>query len=161
LAPSGFSSSPARDRRALQSSVRTTLTEKGTHRPEFARGWPPCAAASMAAVAWSWRNGALLNWRRHCASSYRRRVLDSRFRGSPNWVCLLPLLTCSCFPGSGLRVVANGMQATIPSVLAYLAACVGIYRLARRWLEPATGSAGMAFLALNPNLLYLQTDRDD
>jgi hypothetical protein len=41
--------------------------------------------------------------------------------------------------------------------LAYLAACAGIYRLARYWLRPAPSALALAFFALNPNLLYLQT----
>ena len=31
---------------------------------------------------------------------------------------------------------ANGIAGVIPSALAYLAGCAGIYRLARRWLRP-------------------------
>ena len=52
---------------------------------------------------------------------------------------------------------ANGLAGIIPSALAYLAACAGIYRLARRWLAPAAAALALAFFALNPNLLYLQT----
>lgn len=52
---------------------------------------------------------------------------------------------------------ATGVAALIPSALAYLAACVGIYRLARRWLPAAAAALGLAFFAANPNLLYLQT----
>jgi hypothetical protein len=52
---------------------------------------------------------------------------------------------------------ANGIAGAIPSVMAYLAACVGIYRLSRRWLTPAASALALAFFALNPNLLYLQT----
>jgi len=52
---------------------------------------------------------------------------------------------------------ANGMAGAIPSALAYLAACAGIYRLARRWLGRAESALALAFFAANPNLLYLQT----
>jgi len=52
---------------------------------------------------------------------------------------------------------ANGIAGMIPSVLAYLAGCVGIYRLARHWLKPAAAAFTLTFFALNPNLLYLQT----
>jgi 4-amino-4-deoxy-L-arabinose transferase-like glycosyltransferase len=45
----------------------------------------------------------------------------------------------------------------IPSALAYMAACAGVYRLARHWLRPAPSALALAFFALNPNLLYLQT----
>ena len=33
----------------------------------------------------------------------------------------------------------------------------GIYRLARHWLRPTPSALALAFFALNPNLLYLQT----
>jgi 4-amino-4-deoxy-L-arabinose transferase-like glycosyltransferase len=52
---------------------------------------------------------------------------------------------------------ANGLAGVIPSALAYLAACAGIYRLARHWLSPTASALALAFFALNPNLLYLQT----
>jgi hypothetical protein len=52
---------------------------------------------------------------------------------------------------------ANGIAGVIPSALAYLAACAGFYRLARRWLSPICATLALWFLATNPNLLYLQT----
>jgi hypothetical protein len=52
---------------------------------------------------------------------------------------------------------ASGFAGVIPSALAYLASCAGIYRLARRWLQPAPSALALSFFALNPNLLYLQT----
>ena len=52
---------------------------------------------------------------------------------------------------------ANGIAGLIPSALAYLAACLGVYKLARRWLAPRESAVALAFFALNPNLLYMQT----
>jgi hypothetical protein len=52
---------------------------------------------------------------------------------------------------------ASGFAGVIPSALAFLAACAGVYRLARHWLAPASSALALAFFALNPNLLYLQT----
>jgi hypothetical protein len=52
---------------------------------------------------------------------------------------------------------ANGIAGVIPSALDYLAACAGIYRLARRWLPASAAALSLAFFATNPNLLYLQT----
>jgi hypothetical protein len=52
---------------------------------------------------------------------------------------------------------ANGIAGVIPSALAYIAACAGVYRLARHWLAPTPSALALAFFALNPNLLYLQT----
>ena len=39
----------------------------------------------------------------------------------------------------------------------WLASCVGMYRLMRRWLGPAPAAIVLAFFALNPNLIYMQT----
>jgi len=52
---------------------------------------------------------------------------------------------------------ANGIAGVIPSALAYLAACAGLYRLARRWLPGPCAMLTLFFFATNPNLLYLQT----
>jgi hypothetical protein len=52
---------------------------------------------------------------------------------------------------------ASGWAGVIPSALSYLAGCAGIYRLARNWMRPAPSALALAFFALNPNLLYLQT----
>ena len=52
---------------------------------------------------------------------------------------------------------ATGIAGVVPSALAYLASCAGIYRLARNWLSPAPAALALVFFALNPNLLYLQT----
>jgi hypothetical protein len=52
---------------------------------------------------------------------------------------------------------ANGIAGMIPSALAYLAACAGIYRLARHWLRPSAACLTLMLFAANPNLLYLQT----
>ena len=52
---------------------------------------------------------------------------------------------------------ANGIAGTIPSALAWLASCAGMYRLTRRWLRPAPAAIALAFFALNPNLIYMQT----
>lgn len=49
----------------------------------------------------------------------------------------------------------SGVAGSIPSMVSYVAACAGIYRLAHRRMRPAV--AGLAFLALalNPGLLYM------
>ncbi len=52
---------------------------------------------------------------------------------------------------------ANGFAGVIPSALSYIASCAGLYRLLRRWLAPTAAVPALAFFALNPNLLYLQT----
>jgi hypothetical protein len=114
----------------------------------------------MAAVAWSWRHGAMLNYGDAVAHLHiARRVFDCH---QPRLTQLgsvwLPLPHLLMLPFVQVHAWwANGIAGTIPSVLAYLAACVGLYRLARRWMEPAAAALALAFFALNPNLLYLQT----
>jgi hypothetical protein len=118
------------------------------------------AAASLAAIGWSWRHGALLNyWDAVAHLHIARRFIDCRFHSLAELGSVwLPLPHILMLPFVQVYAWwANGIAGTIPASLAYLAACVGIYRLARRWLEPAAAALALAFLALNPNLLYLQT----
>ena len=119
-----------------------------------------CAAASAAAIFWSWRNGAMLNYGDAVAHLHiARRVLDAH---QPRLTELgsvwLPLPHLLLLPFVQIYSWwASGWAAVIPSALAYLAGCLGIYRLARHWLRPTPAALALAFFALNPNLLYLQT----
>jgi hypothetical protein len=119
-----------------------------------------CAAASITAIFWSWRNGAMLNYGDAIAHLHiARRVLDAQ---QPRLTELgsvwLPLPHVLLIPFVQIYSWwASGFAGVIPSALAYLAACVGIYCLARHWLGPAASALALAFFALNPNLLYLQT----
>jgi hypothetical protein len=119
-----------------------------------------CAVASLLAVLWSWRNGALLNYGDAVAHlNIARRVFDSHQpRFSQLGSVWLPLPHILLLPFVQVyRWWANGLAAVVPSALAYLAACAGVYRLARHWLPPVTAALALAFFAANPNLLYLQT----
>jgi hypothetical protein len=119
-----------------------------------------CAAASIAAIMWSWQRGAMLNYGDALAHLHiARRVFDSH---QPRLTELgsvwLPLPHLLLLPFVQIYSWwANGIAGMIPSALAYLAACAGIYRLARCWLRPTPSALALAFFALNPNLLYLQT----
>ena len=118
------------------------------------------AAASLAAIIWSWRHHALLNWGDAVAHLHiARRVFDCHQpRLSQLGSVWLPLPHILMLPFVQVYSWwANGIAGIIPSALAYLAACAGIYRLARRWLQPPAAALALAFFALNPNLLYLQT----
>jgi 4-amino-4-deoxy-L-arabinose transferase-like glycosyltransferase len=88
-----------------------------------------------------------------------RRILDSHRPGLMQlgsvWLPLPHLLLIPFVQVYGWW--ANGIAGAIPSALAYLAGCAGLYRLARRWLPPASAGLALAFFAANPNLLYLQT----
>ncbi len=119
-----------------------------------------CTAASLVAAAWSWRHGALLNYGDAVAHLHiARRVIDSRRPGlSELGSVWLPLPHLLMIPLVAVyRLWANGLAGLIPSALAYLAGCAGVYRLARRWLPPGPSALALAFFALNPNLLYMQT----
>ncbi|HEY1766475.1 MAG TPA: hypothetical protein VGG26_02410 [Terracidiphilus sp.] len=119
-----------------------------------------CAVASVAALAWSWEHGALLNYGDAIAHLHiARRFIDCRFHSLAElgsvWLPLPHLLMLPFVQVYGWW--ADGLAGAIPSAFAYLAACVGIFRLARRWLALPAAALALAFFALNPNLLYLQT----
>ena len=119
-----------------------------------------CAAASLTAVAWSWRNHALLNYGDAVAHlNIARRVFDSHLpRFSELGSVWLPLPHILLLPVVHVYSWwANGLAGVFPSTLAYMAGCAGIYRLGRRWLPRTAAALALAFFAANPNLLYLQT----
>jgi hypothetical protein len=136
------------------------LTEDRTRRAEWLVVLAGCAAASLAAAAWSWRHEAMLNYGDAIAHLHiARRVIDSRRPGlSELGSVWLPLPHLLMIPFVAVYAWwANGVAGFIPSALAYLAGCAGVYRLARRWLGPPASAVALAFFALNPNLLYMQT----
>ena len=117
-------------------------------------------AASFAAIVWSWNHAAILNYGDAVAHLHiARRVLDSRTaRFTELGSVWLPLPHILLIPFvQDYAWWASGLAGVIPSALAYIASCAGIYRLARHWLNPAPSALALAFFALNPNLLYLQT----
>jgi hypothetical protein len=119
-----------------------------------------CVAASLLALVWSWRHHALLNYGDAIAHLHiARRVFDARLpRLTELGSVWLPLPHLLMVPFAQVYSWwANGLAGAIPSMLAYLASCVGIYRLARRWLRPSASALALFFFAFNPNLLYLQT----
>jgi hypothetical protein len=139
------------------------LTEKancGLRWPEWLAVLAACAVASATAVEWSWQHGAMMNYGDAIAHLHiARRVFDSHqprlTQLGSVWLPLPHLLMLPFVQVYGWW--ANGVAALPASILAYLAACAGIYRLARRWLPPLASALALAFFALNPNLLYLQT----
>ena len=119
-----------------------------------------CAAGSVAAIVVSWQHGAMLNYGDAVAHLHiARRVFDSH---QPRLTQLgsvwLPLPHVLLIPFVQFYSWwASGIAGIIPSALAYLAACAGLYRLSRRWLPWPCAVLALAFFATNPNLLYLQT----
>ena len=117
-------------------------------------------ATSALAALWSWRNHAMLNYGDAVAHLHiARRVIDSHRPGlSQLGSVWLPLPHLLMIPFVAVYAWwANGIAGLIPSALAYIAGCAGIYRLARHWLRPHAALVALLFFALNPNLLYLQT----
>jgi len=136
------------------------LTDQPVRRAEALVVLGCCAAASLAAAVWSWRHGAMLNYGDAVAHLHiARRVIDSHRPGlSQLGSVWLPLPHLLMIPFVAVYSFwANGLAGLIPSTLAYLAGCVGIHQLARRWLEPLPAAVTLAFFATNPNLLYMQT----
>lgn len=140
------------------------MTEQPTRRTISRTEWlvvlASSAAVSLLAVLWSWRHGALLNYGDAVAHLHiARRVFDSHRPGllqlGSVW---LPLPHILLIPFVAIYSWwANGIAGIFPSAAAYIASCVGMYRLARHWLHPSAAAAAFAFFATNPNLLYMQT----
>jgi hypothetical protein len=136
------------------------LTEKPLRRAEGLTVLASSAAMSAAAVIWSWRHGAMLNYGDAVAHlAIARRVIDSHYPGLKQLGSVwLPLPHLLMIPFVTIYSWwADGIAGVIPSALAYIAGCIGIYRLSRNWLHPFAAALALVFFALNPNLLYLQT----
>jgi hypothetical protein len=93
-----------------------------------------------------------------------RRVFDSRTPGllqlGTVWLPLPHLLMLPFLFSDSMW--QTGVGGSFPSLAAYVAAVLGVFRLARGWLPVAGGSNFPAWLAAivfasNPSLLYLQT----
>jgi len=136
------------------------LTEHRVGRSEARAVLAGCAAASLAAIAWSWRHDALLNYGDAEAHLHiARRLIDSHRPGLMQLGSVwLPLPHLLLVPFVAVYSWwTSGFAGVIPSALAWLGSCWGIYRLARQWLPIAPSALALAFFALNPNLIYMQT----
>lgn len=140
--------------------TRTTSVRASITRSEWAVVFTGTVLASVSAIIWSWRNDALLNYGDAVAHMHiARRVFDCHQpRLSQLGSVWLPLPHILLLPFVQIYSWwANGAAGIVPSATAYIAACVGLYRLARHWLQPAAAGLALIFFAANPNLLYLQT----
>ena len=136
------------------------MTELPFRRAEAYAVFTCCAALSVAAAVWSWQHGAMLNYGDAVAHlAIARRVIDSHHPGLKQLGSVwLPLPHLLMIPFVAVyRWWADGIAGLIPSALAYIFGCIGIYRLARQWLSPWAALVTLLFFAINPNLLYLQT----
>jgi len=130
-----------------------------------------CLASALSAAAffYYWHTGELLLYGDAVAHmNIARRVIDSRIPGllqlGTVWLPLPHLLMLPLIWSKWMW--QTGVGGSIPSMLAYIAGVVGIFRLVHNGLtflpgfrQEARVSAWFAVLvyALNPNLLYLQS----
>jgi hypothetical protein len=139
---------------------RATGSRAGIAGAEWVAVLACSAAASAWSIAWSCINGKLLNYGDAVAHLHiARRVFDCHQpRLSQLGSVWLPLPHILLLPFvQNYSWWASGIAGIAPSAAAYLAACAGLYKLARRWLSPAAAAVALAFFAINPNMLYLQT----
>ena len=88
-----------------------------------------------------------------------RRIFDSRepgFRQLGSVWLPLPHLLLVPFVRK-MSWWQSGVAAALPSMACYVAACVGLYRLALCFVRHSIAWLAVAFFALNPGLLYLST----
>src|SRR5579864_5117286 len=104
------------------------------------------------------RNEILLSGDAVAHINISRRVFDSRTPGllqlGSVWLPLPHLLTIPFVDSR--RMWQSGIGGSIVSLISYVAAGLGIFRLLLRWSRAAAW-IGTLFFALNPNLLYVQT----
>jgi hypothetical protein len=116
--------------------------------------------ASATAVWWSWSHAAFLLYGDAEAHIHiARRLFDSHRPGITQlgsvWLPLPPLLLAPFLMMD--RWWRSGFAPVIPSAACYLLACLGFYKLLRKWVSPTAAAIALALFATNPNLLYLQT----
>ncbi len=117
-------------------------------------------ALVAASLAYCYRNGLLLLYGDAVAHLHiARRIFDSLNPGIGQLGSVwLPLPHLLLLPFVWrMEWWQNGLAGVVPSMLSYIAACVGMYRLARFWMEPAFALLAFLALALNPGLLYMST----
>ena len=116
--------------------------------------------AGFLALAVSARQGYMLLYGDAVAHlGIARRIVDTNTPGivqlgSP-WLPLPHLLMLPFV--SRMEWWQNGMAGAWPSLVCYVIAVVGVYRLARRMLPAQWAFVAAAFFGLNANLLYLST----
>jgi hypothetical protein len=115
---------------------------------------------SVVAVIFYFRHGAILLYGDAVAHiNIARRVFDSRtpgiFQLGTVWLPLPHLLDIPLIANDWMW--RTGLGASIPSMLAYVAGNLGIFRLLRGYASRATAWIGVLIFALNPNLIYMQT----
>ena len=117
------------------------------------------AALSVGALIFYYHQGAILLYGDAVAHiNIARRVFDSRTPGllqlGTVWLPLPHLLDIPFIVND--RMWQTGLGASIPSMIAYVAGTLGVFRLVRGLASlPAAWMAALIY-ALNPNLIYMQ-----
>jgi uncharacterized protein YheU (UPF0270 family) len=118
------------------------------------------AAISIGALIFYYCQGAILLYGDAVAHiNIARRVFDSQtpglFQLGTVWLPLPHLLDIP-FIVNG-RMWQTGLGASIPSMAAYVAGTLGVYRLVCGLASRSSGWIAALIYALNPNLIYMQT----
>src|SRR4029077_16010706 len=118
------------------------------------------AVISVGALIFYYRQGAILLYGDAVAHlNIARRVFDSRtpglFQLGTVWLPLPHLLDIP-FIVSG-HMWQTGLGASIPSMIAYLAGTLGVFRLVSGLASRTTAWIAALVYALNPNLVYMQS----
>ena len=117
------------------------------------------AAISIGALIFYYHQGAILLYGDAVAHiNIARRIFDSRspglFQLGTVWLPLPHLLDVP-FVVNG-RMWQTGLGASIPSMIAYVAGALGVYRLVRGLASRSSAWIAALIYALNPNLIYMQ-----
>jgi Dolichyl-phosphate-mannose-protein mannosyltransferase len=117
------------------------------------------AAVSIAALVFYYHRNAILLYGDAVAHiNIARRVFDSRtpglFQAGTVWLPLPHLLDAPFIVNDWLW--RTGVGASFPSMLAYVAGTLGVFRLARGAASRASAWIAALIYALNPNLIYMQ-----
>jgi 4-amino-4-deoxy-L-arabinose transferase-like glycosyltransferase len=117
------------------------------------------ALLSVSALVFYYRHNAILLYGDAVAHiNIARRVFDSRtpglFQLGTVWLPL-PHIVDIPFVFND-RLWQTGIGASIPSMLAYIAGALGVFRLVRGMASRLTAWVAALIYALNPNLIYLQ-----
>src|SRR6478609_2458270 len=118
------------------------------------------AAISMGALIFYYHQGAILLYGDAVAHiNIARRVFDSRtpglFQLGTVWLPLPHLLDIPFIVND--RLWKTGLGASIPSMIAYVAGTLGVFRLVKASASAAAAWIAALIYALNPNLLYMQS----
>jgi len=118
------------------------------------------ATLSVGALIFYYHQGAILLYGDAVAHIHiARRVFDSRtpglFQLGTVWLPLPHLLDIPFIVND--RLWQTGLGASIPSMIAYIAGTLGVFRLARSLASDVAAWIAALVYALNPNLLYMQS----